>query len=179
MFKNVFIFQHIMVGGPLKLLVKITFRQENNVIYSYLDRIMVPANQHLFSLVNTFDVVNFEFVRKQFPDVPVIVNIAVDPVVTGILTACCWLPWRSWCYWRPCCFFGVPANFGFPAVLLLLRFRLLLVFLLLCHPCSCCSVSPTSPHGELIGFGYFHLPTMLLLRLPNRRLVSTVARCLE
>jgi hypothetical protein len=54
MFKNVFIFQHIMVGGPLKLLVKITFRQKNNVIYSYLDRIMVPANQHLFSLVNTF-----------------------------------------------------------------------------------------------------------------------------
>jgi hypothetical protein len=73
MFKSVFIFQHTMVGSPLKLLVKITFRQKNNVIYSYLDRIMVPANQHLFSLVNTFDVVNFEFVRKQFPDVPVIV----------------------------------------------------------------------------------------------------------
>jgi hypothetical protein len=74
---------------------------------------------------------------------------------------------------------GVPANFGFPAVLLLLRFRLLLVSLLLCHPCSCFSVSPTWPHAELIGFGYFHLPTMLLQRLPNRRLVSTVARCLE
>ncbi len=66
-----------------------TFRQKNNVIYSYLDRIMVPANQHLFSLVNTFDVVNFEFVRKQFPDVPVIVYVAVDPVVTVILSACC------------------------------------------------------------------------------------------
>ncbi len=50
---------------------------------------MVPANQHLFSLVNTFDVVNFELVRKQFPDVPVIVYVAVDPVVTVNLTACC------------------------------------------------------------------------------------------